>query len=112
RSGGRSDLDSRLWTYVPGSWLTPQNKPILRSEAILRGWHRWTMPNLAAIIRKRGFESVDLLYIDSLHQSFWLDVIEYRQAVYRVADYNPHFKNYTPATRVLEQETARRVDMV
>src|SRR6202034_2470179 len=34
------------------------------------------------------------------------------QAVYRVADYNPHFEKYTPATRIMEEEMARRVDLV
>src|SRR5262249_4083207 len=31
---------------------------------------------------------------------------------YRVADYNPHFAKYTPATRRLEEEMARRADLV
>jgi glycosyltransferase involved in cell wall biosynthesis len=64
------------------------------------------------MVRTKGFDSVDVLYIDSLSQSFWLDVVNYRKAVYRVADYNPHFEKYTPAMRTLEKEMARRADLV
>jgi glycosyltransferase involved in cell wall biosynthesis len=110
--GGRSDCEGRVWSYVPAAWLTPHNKPLLRGDRVHRAWHRWTWPDLTRLIRSRGFGKVDLLYMDSTQQSFWLDAIDYRRAVYRVADYNPHFAKYTPATRRLEKETARRVDMV
>jgi glycosyltransferase involved in cell wall biosynthesis len=111
-AGGRAYYGGHLWTYVPGALLTPHNRPLLRTEFVHRHWPRWTWPNLVARVKRRGFGCVDLLYIDSIHQAFWLDAIRYRQSVYRVADYNPHHEKYTPATRVLEQEMARRVDLV
>jgi len=112
RAGGKFDLEGRLWTYVPGAFLTPHNKPILRSESVQRNWHRWTWPSLASMIKKRGFDQVELLYVDSIQQSFWLDLIGHDRSVYRVADYNPHFEKYTRAARTMEEEMARRVDLV
>jgi glycosyltransferase involved in cell wall biosynthesis len=112
RAGGKFDLEGRLWTYVPGAFLTPHNKPILKSESVQRNWHRWTWPNLASLIKKRGFDRVELLYIDSIQQSFWLNLIRYERSVYRVADYNPHFEKYTRAARTMEEQMARRVDLV
>jgi glycosyltransferase involved in cell wall biosynthesis len=112
RARGKYDLDGRLWTYVPGAWLTPHNKPLLRSPAVMRSWHRWTWPNLASLVAARGFADVDLLYIDSMHQSFWLEIVRYRRSVYRVPDYNPHFEKYTRAAAAAEQEMAKRVDLV
>jgi len=109
---GRTDLDGKLWAYVPAALLTPHNKPLLRSEWVHRRWQRWTWPDPVRLARERGFDPVDLLYLDSIEQSFWLDAISYRQSVYRVADYNPHFEKYTPAARRLEEEMARRVDLV
>jgi glycosyltransferase involved in cell wall biosynthesis len=64
------------------------------------------------MVRRRGFAAVDLLYIDSVHQSFWPDVIAHESVIYRVADFNPQHEKYSPATRVLEQELARRADLV
>jgi glycosyltransferase involved in cell wall biosynthesis len=112
RQGGYDHLDGRLWTYVPFAGMTPHNKPILRSGFVHRHWHRWTLPDVAAKVKERGFGRVDLLYIDSLHQSFWFDALEYEHAVYRVADYNPQFEKYTEATRQMEKAMAERADLV
>jgi glycosyltransferase involved in cell wall biosynthesis len=112
RQGGQRDLNGRLWAYVPGAALTPHNQPILRTGFVQRSWHRWTWPSVAGLARSRGFGTVDLLYIDSIAQAFWLDAIEHRRSVYRVADYNPHFEKYTPAARAAEEAIARRVDLV
>jgi glycosyltransferase involved in cell wall biosynthesis len=112
RQGGVTAGQGRIWSYVPAAWLTPHNKPLLRSDLVQRSWHRWTWPNLSRLVGQRGFGAVDLLYIDSPGQCFWLDVIDFGRAVYRVADYNPQFPKYTPALGRLERELARRADMV
>jgi glycosyltransferase involved in cell wall biosynthesis len=104
--------DSGVWSYVPAAMLTPHNKPILRSERVHRSWHRWTLPNVGELVRRRGFSAVDLLYLDSTQQSCWLDLVEHRRSVYRVADWNPQFAKYTAATERIEREIARRVDLV
>jgi glycosyltransferase involved in cell wall biosynthesis len=112
RKGGYENLDGQLWTYVPFAGMTPHNKPILRSGFVHRYWHRWTLPDVVAKVKERGFGRVDLLYIDSLHQSFWLDAIAHEHSVYRVADYNPQFEKYTEATRAMEETLARHADLV
>lgn len=112
RAGGEVDCDGRLWSYVPAALLTPHNKPLLRSDAVHRRWQNWTWPNLPRLVRNHGFGDVDILYIDSTQQTFWLDAVNARRSVYRVADYNPHFAKYTPATERLERQLAQRVDLV
>jgi glycosyltransferase involved in cell wall biosynthesis len=64
------------------------------------------------MLRTRGFGSVDLLYIDSISQPFWLDAIKHRRAVYRLTDFSPNHAKFTPAAGRLEAETARRADLV
>jgi glycosyltransferase involved in cell wall biosynthesis len=112
QAGGRFDLNDRLWTYVPLALVTPHGKPLLRSGLVHRHWWRCTWPGVVRKARCQGFGRVDLLYLDSVYQAFWLDAIDYRQAVYRVADYNPQYEKYTPATRKLEEVVAKRVDLV
>ena len=104
-AGGREDQNGRVWNYVPAAWLTPHNKLFLRGERVQRNWHSWTWPNVCTEVHRHGFGSVDLLYMDSLCQSFWLDSVAYRHSVFRVADYNPHFEKYTPATRRIESRS-------
>lgn len=110
RSGGiRED---RLWAYVPAALLPPQNKPLLRSEWVHRHWHQLTIPSVVKKVQKQGFGRVDILYLDTAMQSFWLKNIRARKTVYRMADLTAGFKKSTPALLKLEQELIQKVDLV
>lgn len=112
RRGGIEECDGRLWAYVPGALATPNNKPGLRSERLQRSWPAASVPDVVRTVRAHGFGSVDLLYIDSVSQRFWLEAIEHRRSVFRIADNNTGFGKSTPAMQRLEGELARAVDMV
>ncbi len=112
RRGGVSDLDGRLWSYVPATLLSPHNKPLLRSRWVHQHWASLSQPNVAEVVRARGFGKVDLLYFDSLSQNFWLDRVTRQRSVFRVADRNSGFRKFTPAMQRLEQELATSVDTV
>jgi glycosyltransferase involved in cell wall biosynthesis len=111
-AGGARDCGGRLWSYVPAALLTPHRLPLLRGRLVHRGWQHLTWPNVVSTARRRGFGRVDLLYIDSVHQNFWLDALDYGRAVYRLTDFSPHFGKWTAQARSLEEDTARRVDLV
>jgi len=106
------DGDGRLQAYVPGALLTPHNKPMLRSSWVHRSWQNWAFPDAVKEVRRRGFGKVDLIYIDSPIQSFWLSAIEHDRSVYRVTDRNDRFDRATPALQQMEKEIARAVDAV
>ena len=74
---GEHHLEGHLWTYTPVGLLTPHNAPLLRGATVHRTWQRLTIPSLIRTVRSRGFAEVDLLYIDTPLQSFWLDAITY-----------------------------------
>src|SRR5438132_8766345 len=112
RAGGISLRDARLWAYVPGAPLTPHNQPGLRNEWLHREWWRLSWPNVVRTASLHGFDEVDLLYLDSIVQEFWLKAIRPRRSVYRVADKSTGFRKSTPATARLERELARSVDVV
>jgi glycosyltransferase involved in cell wall biosynthesis len=112
RSRGRWLYDKRLWTYIPGTLVSPNNKPILRSGFVNREWQRLTWPNVISTIEKNGFGNVDLLYIDSAIQAFWLEAIHYEKAVFRVADNQAGFAKFTPEMQAIEKRIASSVDLV
>lgn len=112
RAGGVRDLGGRLWTYVPWAPLTPNNKPLLRSERVQRDWWRLTRPGVVERVTREGFGEPDLIYLDSVAQTFWLDVFPRARSVFRVADNNTGFGKSTAAMQRLEAELARRVDLV
>jgi glycosyltransferase involved in cell wall biosynthesis len=112
RAGGREDLDGHLWAYVPGALVTPRDTSLLRGRWLHDHWSRLTVPNLARMVRQRGFGDVDVLYFDSAAQRFWLDVIPHRRSVLRIADRNSGFAGYTKEMQRLEAQLAASVDLV
>ena len=110
RSGGIREQN--LWTYVPFTLFPPHNKPILRSEWIHRHWHQWTIPSVVKKVHQNGFGKVDILYLDTPLQSFWLNSIQAKKTVYRMADKNSGFKKSTPTQLQMEQELIQQVDCV
>jgi glycosyltransferase involved in cell wall biosynthesis len=112
RQGGVTDLDGRLWAYVPATLVSPHNKPILRSEWVHRHWSSLSRPDVVHMVKAHGFGQVELLYFDSVNQNFWLNAVGHQRSVFRVADSNIGFRKFTPAMRGLQQELARSVDAV
>ncbi|SHJ53020.1 GumK N-terminal domain-containing glycosyltransferase [Propionispora hippei] len=112
RSGGITDLDEHLWTYIPGALFTPHNKPILKSEWIHRNWFRATIPNLLERIEHAEFKKVDLVYFDTVNFSFLLKYLNYKKSVFRIADKLSGFSKCTATMKRMEQELASSVDSV
>lgn len=111
-SNGVRYEDNRLWTYVPAALCTPHNKPILKSEWVYKNWFKFTYPNIISEVNAQGFDEVDLVYVDSVTQSFWLDNIKYKKAIFRVADKNVGFDKVSDSSRNIESVIAQKVDTV
>jgi len=112
RAGGIWMEKHCVWTYVPGALLTPHNKPLLRSMPVARYWHICSFPRLKTKIKELKFDTVDLLYIDSVIHAFFLKEIFHKTSVLRIADKNAGFGKFTSTMQVLEREVARSVDIV
>lgn len=104
--------ETGIWTYVPATLLPPHAAPVLRSEAVARHWWRWTVPSIVRTVRGAGFAAIDFLYLDSVYQRFWLDVLDCRRSLFRIADRNAGFHGWTKAAARLETELVRSVDAV
>lgn len=111
RSGGRRDVDGRVWAYVPGTFLPPNRLPVLNSEWVHRNWSRMTFPCVHKKVLENGFGEVEFLYFDTPIQSFWLQKIRARKTVFRIADHHAGFANATAASIQLERELIQSVDL-
>lgn len=111
-AGGRTDCSGRLWTYVPGALVTPNNRPLLKSEWVAAQWSRFSRPRLTDVLHRHGFGQVDLLYCDSVVHQGWLHAIGSRTSLYRITDNISGFSKSTPAVLKLEARLARQVDLV
>lgn len=112
KKGGETFEDGKVWSYVPGALLTPNNKPILRSEIIYNHWNKLGYPNIKKLIELKGFREVDLLYFDNGLQNYLLDFISYKKSVFRMADKNSGFSNGTKALEKAETKLSQSVDRV
>ena len=112
RKGGAREHSGNLWAYAPLALCTPHNKPLLRSGFVHKNWYKTTCPGIVNLVENKGFKNPDLLYIDSVAQHFWIDKLNYGQAVFRVADNNAGFAKSTPAAKTFEKKIARQADCV
>ena len=108
---GERVLDGRLWAYVPGAWLAPHHKPLLRARLVHRWWPRLAWPSLRGVLRRTGFDRVDLVYVDSAVHFPWVREISRQKIVYRVCDNNAAFAKSTPAARQMEHELCQMSDL-
>src|SRR5574338_589243 len=107
---GQTDCNGRLWTYVPGALVTPNNKPVLKSEWVAKQWSQFSRPRLTDILHRQGFGEVDLLYCDSVVHLGWMQEIGRLKSLYRVNDNIAGFAKCTPAVLALERDVVRCVD--
>ncbi|EEL37719.1 Glycosyltransferase [Bacillus cereus Rock3-29] len=112
KKGGETFEGGKVWSYVPGALLTPNNKPILRSEIIYNHWDKLGYPNIKKLIELKNFREVDLLYFDNGLQNYLLDFINYKKSVFRMADKNSGFSNSTKALEKAETKLSQSVDRV
>ena len=104
--------DQGIWSYVPGAFLSPYNKGLLKSKWLHKNWYRCTFPSVVSKLKKHSFDNVDLLYIDSPYQAFLLDTVKCKKSIYRLADYNKAFLQTAYAKNQIEERLINNVDTV
>ena len=109
---GMGENDNNIKTYVPMALLTPNEKPIFRSEMVSNKWYKATFPNLIKYVKKMGFGEVDLLWFDSIIQHFWINEIKYNRSILRVADKIDSFKKINSNLKRMESLLMKDVDHI
>jgi glycosyltransferase involved in cell wall biosynthesis len=110
--GGEPALGGKLLCYTPMTVLPHYDAPLLRSAWTLDGWSHLTLPGIRRWLSQHGFDEPDLLVIDSVVQSFWLDCLRPRKSVLRICDRLSGFRAVTAAMLKRESELIQRVDHV
>ena len=101
-----------IWSYVPASVLIPKNNPLLNRQWVYQHWNRWIVPDIAAVLKKKGFGKVDLLYVRDPLQTFYLEMVDARHVVYRIADQDAGFQHYNAQVEWFERSLAQKADVV
>jgi glycosyltransferase involved in cell wall biosynthesis len=111
-AGGQREMGGQLWHYVPYALLAPDNRPILSTSLVLNYWQFLSAPNVIETVKRAGFADVDVLFLDSIYQPFWLSAINYKFSAYRLADNTSGFTGYSRSAKSVEERIFNQVDMV
>lgn len=109
---GRADRASGVTQFMPMTVLPLSSVVGLRFPWALRNWWRYTVPSLSRELRELGFFRPDLAIVDSALGAFIPDLLAPGVTVYRMTDYNAGFASSTAQLADLEEELARRADIV
>lgn len=101
-----------IWSYVPTSFLIPKNNILLNWNWVYKNWNKLIVPSVTATLKKKDLLKVDLLYIRDPLQAFYLDLVDTRRTIYRIADRDSGFQHYNDRVSGLEKLLAQRVDVV
>ena len=89
---------------MPFALVTPHNAPLLRSRLVHHHWQRTSVPNVINSVRRQGFDDVDLLYIDTPVQNFWMGSVRSRMTVARIMDRASGFAGVADEFLVMERQ--------
>lgn len=98
--------------YVPMAMVTPNEKPVFNSGFVTKNWHKTTCPNVIKHIEQAGFGEVDILWFDSVVQSFLIDRIKHKKSILRIADKVESFKKISLNLRKQGEELKRKAGII
>lgn len=111
--GGTHDDEGRIFAYNHLTLLPVYDAPLLRSEFAVRRTLDASVPNVLARLTRKGFETVDLLWLEHLLYAELPDRIRARTTVFRLADDPQLFpKVYPPSLLRRLNPLLRRMDLV
>jgi len=103
---------SNIKIYVPMALITPNEKPLFNSNFAAFKWNKLTFPNLKKYIENAGFGEVDILWFDSVLQSFLIDEIKYKKSILRLADRIESFKKISPGLIKAADKLKDKADII
>lgn len=104
--------ENRVFHYVPMGWVAPYPRFFFRTHVVLEHWYRSTFPNVVRRLAREGFSYVDILYLRDARQIFWKRKVSYGKLVFRLADQDAGFSNFTPALERSQKELLQSSDLV
>ena len=90
---GGEFINENLLSYVPFTFVPHHNFTIFDKNWFLYNYYKFCIPPITRVLIKQGFENVDVLWIDSIAQIFWKNIIKYKKCIYRISDVIEEFSN-------------------
>ena len=105
-------LRKNIYTYAPHTSLLYINHKPFNSKLAAKLSLKFTYPSLKAMLRKNGFEEVDILWLTNVKYFYLTKLIKYKKLVYRCSDDLSGFKNIPESMLSLEETLIQNADKV
>ena len=110
--GGQWLENKKVWAYVPFTFCPVYNKMVLKSDWALARSHKLFFPPLKKKLKDKGFNQVDVIWLDSVKQYYLLDLIKHQKSVLRIADKNQGNSRVPKSLVKKEKELIKKVDAI
>lgn len=107
-----TELEHNIFGYAPYSFLLYGKIPVLDTRLAARLSIKWTSPSLVSVLKKNGFDEVDILWLTNPKYYSLIDKIKYKKLFYRCADDISGFKDSCETTTYFESEIIKKADKV
>lgn len=104
--------ENKLRTFVPFSVIAPYQSLFLRNRWVLKNWHFFVCPSMETQIKGWGFESPEILWLDSVRHANWGKKSKPQFTVLRIADWNPGFRAVPAPILEMERKLLSEADLV
>ena len=98
--------------YVPMALFTPNEMPFFNTKFVSKYWNNFTIPNIMKVAKEHGFLDVDVLWFDSITQYFWINKLNYKKSILRIADLSGAFKKINKNLKNLEEDLKSKVNNI
>jgi len=104
--------NKNLLEYIPMTISPIYNKFPFNIKYFGDNTMKLTFPNVKSIIKKMGFNSVDLLIISTPYFHELINLIDYKYCIYRITDDYSKFSHLPSYISYLEKNLVKKVDKV
>jgi len=87
-----STIKKNLWYYVPFTLIPFHNRTIFDRKWFIDNYHRFTFPSIKTVIKTKGFSAVDVLWIGTVNQKYWQEILDYKFCIFRLSDNTREFR--------------------
>lgn len=104
RVGVRTFPPGGVRAVAPFTLMPPKDVPLLRSRGVARRTFSWTLPSVARIASRLGFDCPDLLWFTNAYGVYLARRLAPARSVYRVTDLQAGFEGNPASMVALEEE--------
>lgn len=109
---GGEYINENLFSQVCFTFLPHHNFTIFDKKFFLDNYYKFSFPRIIKLLKEKGFDDVDVLWLDCANQIFWKYILKYNKSIYRIYDAIEEFPNTGKIVLDAHAEAINSCDLV